>query len=91
MTTIDNIVSQYNINKIDMIRLDVEVSEEKSLLGGIKTIVKHRPKLLISLYHKHNDIFELPLFIDKLNLNYKFCIGHHRQTLQETVLYAISN
>jgi FkbM family methyltransferase len=89
MTTIDNIVSQYNIKKVDMIKLDVEGSEEKSLLGGIKTIVKHRPKLLISLYHKHNDIFELPLFINKLDLDYTFYLGHHRPSLQETVLYVV--
>lgn len=89
MTTIDTIVSQYNIDKVDMIKLDVEGSEEKALLGGIKTIVRHRPKLLISLYHNSNDIFELPLFVKKLNLNYKFYLGHHRPSLQETVLYAL--
>jgi len=91
MTTIDTIVSQYNIKKVDIIKLDVEGSEEKALLGGIKTIVKYRPKLIISLYHKENDIFELPLFIKKLELDYKFYMGHYRPTLQETVLYAIPN
>ncbi|MDR3319858.1 MAG: FkbM family methyltransferase [Desulfovibrio sp.] len=89
MTTIDTIVSQYNIKKVDMIKLHVEGAEEKSLLGGIKTIVKNRPKLLIFLYHKHNNIFELPLFIDKLNLNYRFYIGHHSPSLQYTLLYVI--
>ena len=89
MTTIDTIVSQYDIKKVDMIKLDVEGSEEKALLGGIKTIVKHKPKLLISLYHNINDIFELPLFVNRLNLDYKFYMGHHRPSLQETVLYAL--
>jgi FkbM family methyltransferase len=91
MTMIDKIVKQYNIEKINMIKLDVEGSEKKSLLGGIKTIVKYRPKLLISLYHNRNDIFELPLFIYKLDLNYQFYLGHHRPSLQETILYAIPN
>ena len=89
MTTIDAIAAQYNIKKIDMIKLDVEGSEEKALLGGIKTIVKHRPKLLISIYHNLNDIFELPLFVNKLDLNYKFYLGHYTPLLQECVLYAL--
>lgn len=91
MTTIDTIIAQYNIKKVDIIKLDVEGSEEKSLLGSIKTIVKHRPKLMISLYHKFNDIFELPLLINELDLNYSFYMGHHSSIQWETVLYAVPN
>lgn len=91
MTTVDAIVSQYNIKKIDMIKLDVEGSEKKSLFGALKTMEKHRPKLLVSLYHKHNDMFELPLFINALDLDYKFYMGHHSPILWETVLYAVPN
>jgi FkbM family methyltransferase len=89
MTTIDSFVSEYNINKIDIIKLDIEGSERNALLGSINTINKHKPKLLISLYHKHKDIFELPFFIDDLSLNYKFYIGHHSPTVWETTLYAV--
>jgi len=89
MTTVDTAVSQYNIKKVDMIKLDVEGSEENALLGAIKTIVKYRPKLIVSIYHKLEDIFTLPLFIDKLDLNYKLYMGHHRPTHFETVLYAV--
>ena len=91
MTTIDTFVSEYNINKIDMIKLDVERSEKNVLLGGIDTIIKHRPKLLISVYHRLNDLFELPLFINELDLSYKFYLGHHSPIQWETVLYAVPN
>lgn len=91
MTTIDTIVSKYNIKKVDIIKLDVEASEKYALLGGVRTIEKYRPKLLISVYHKVNHLFELPLFINDLNLNYKFYMGHHSPIQWETVLYAIPN
>jgi FkbM family methyltransferase len=89
MTTIDTIVSENNIKKVDMIELDVEGSEMNALLGGVKTIEKYRPKLLVSVYHKWPDIFELPLFINELDLNYKFYMGHHSPIQWETVLYAV--
>ena len=91
MTTIDAFMSECNINKVDIIKLDVEGSEKNVLLGGIDTIIKHRPKLLICVYHKLNDLFELPLFIHELDLNYKFYLGHHRPILMDTVLYAVPN
>jgi len=89
MTTIDSFISEYNINKVDMIKLDVEGSEKNVLLGGVDTIIKHRPKLLISVYHKLNDLFELPLYINDFDLNYRFYLGHHSSRHNETVLYAV--
>jgi len=88
MTTIDTVVSQYNIENVDIIKLDVEKSELKALLGGVSAISKFKPKLIICIYHRLNDVFELPLFINDFGLNYKFYIGHHSPTLWETVLYA---
>ncbi len=45
--------------KIDYIKYDVEGSEREALAGSDKTIRKDRPQLLVSLYHKSRDVFEL--------------------------------
>lgn len=45
--------------KIDYIKYDVEGAEAEALLGSDKIILRDRPSLLVSLYHRSRDIFEL--------------------------------
>lgn len=45
--------------KIDYVKYDVEGSEREALSGSAGMIEKYRPALLVSLYHKSRDIFEL--------------------------------
>ena len=55
---------------IDYIKYDVEGSEKEALLGSAKTIEKYAPKLLISLYHRSEDMFVLPELVRELNPDY---------------------
>lgn len=88
MVSIDAMVKEYSLDKVDLIKLDVEGAEKEAIMGGLKTIARHRPRMLISVYHKPNDLFELPLLIDNLGLDYDFYLGHHQPVLHETILYA---
>lgn len=61
----------------DYIKYDVEGAEKEALLGSIKTITefsrengKPAPDLLVSLYHRNEDIFELVSLVKKINPNY---------------------
>lgn len=56
---------------IDYIKYDVEGSEKEALFGSRKTIEKYSPDLLVSLYHKSEDIFKLPLLVHSLDPTYK--------------------
>ena len=58
--TLDNIL---NGEKVEYIKYDVEGSEKEALLGSRETILKHSPTLLVSLYHRNEDIFALPLLV----------------------------
>lgn len=49
ITTLDDIVERYNINSIDLIKLDVEGSEYEALIGAEKTLSK--TKRLILEFH----------------------------------------
>ncbi len=62
MVRVDTVSDGY---KIDYIKYDVEGAEMKALLGSRKTIEKDSPELLISLYHRSEDIFEIPLYISE--------------------------
>ncbi len=49
----------------DYIKYDVEGMEANALLGSQKTIEKYRPSLLVSLYHRSEDLIDLPLLINE--------------------------
>lgn len=86
--TIDDFVLRDNIKKIDFIKMDIEGAETAALKGAIETIKKYKPKLALSIYHNLTDFFEIPKFIDDLDLGYKFYLDHFTHTAGETVLYA---
>ncbi len=67
--TIDSLVDTYGIAP-DFVKLDIEGSELQALLGGHDTIRKYRPKLAIALYHKPEDIVDIPKFIHNLDVGY---------------------
>lgn len=55
MVTIDSVSER----DVDYIKYDVEGAEKEALFGSHLTICKNSPTLLISLYHRSRDIFEL--------------------------------
>ena len=57
--------SVLNGKTVDYIKYDVEGSECEALIGSCSTIEKSLPTLLVSLYHRNEDLFALPLQIHK--------------------------
>ncbi len=53
--------------KIDYIKYDVEGAERETLIGSQGIIEAYHPSLLVSLYHRSADIFEI---VNKLNESY---------------------
>jgi FkbM family methyltransferase len=85
---LDDIVGESD--RITMVKMDIEGAELDALKGGARAIRSNAPRLAISIYHKPEDIVEIPLFILSLNPGYKFYIRHHVPWLNnETILYAI--
>lgn len=62
--SVDDIVRDALGGRIDFLKLDTEGFEMAALLGATETLAK-RPALSVSLYHRTDDIFELPLFLRK--------------------------
>lgn len=67
------------------LKMDIEGFELAALEGAAELIKKHKPYLAICLYHRKNDLIEIPLFIQNLVSDYKFYLrgGYH------TILWAI--
>ncbi|MBE6627738.1 MAG: FkbM family methyltransferase [Ruminococcaceae bacterium] len=66
--TLDNILDG---EPVDYIKYDVEGSEKEALLGSKETIEKNHPTLLVSLYHRNEDLFALPLLVKDLFPEYQ--------------------
>jgi FkbM family methyltransferase len=90
LRSIDMLVSKEEISSIDFIKLDIEGEELNALKGAMQSIDRFHPKLAISLYHKPNDVFEIPNFISDKFPFYKLYIDHYTNGLFETVLYCIA-
>ena len=71
--TIDSLTDE----RVDYIKYDVEGAEKEALLGSLETIKAHRPALLVSAYHRSEDIFELPLLVNSLEPSYKLYLRRY--------------
>ncbi len=84
-----NIDKALSGERITFIKMDIEGSEVEALEGAKNTIEEYMPKLAICLYHKPQDLWEIPFLIKRLMPKYKLFIRHHTDLLNETVCYAI--
>jgi FkbM family methyltransferase len=71
------------------IKMDIEGAEKKALTGSEYIIRKAAPKLAVCVYHKPEDIYELPKLMHSYNPDYKFSLRHYTRLWFETVCYAI--
>lgn len=91
VTDIDSFVQERSLLRVDCLKLDVEGAELAALLGAEQTIRRYLPKLIVCLYHKNEDLLEIPVLIKKLNPGYKLYIAHSSYGFTDTVLYARVN
>ncbi|MFA5562072.1 MAG: FkbM family methyltransferase [Eubacteriales bacterium] len=68
LVTIDRLCAG---ERVDFIKYDVEGAEVRALQGSAQTIAASRPELLLSLYHRSEDLFELPLLVAQLCPDYR--------------------
>lgn len=85
--SLDHII--FDQTKIDYIKMDIEGCELDALRGGANIIKKYHPQMAICVYHKKEDLIEIPLYIHYLYDGYIFYLRAHRPWSQELVLYAI--
>ncbi|MEI8388889.1 MAG: FkbM family methyltransferase [bacterium] len=86
--SIDEFMRENNINKLDFAKFDVEGAELGALIGAKNTLIKDRPQLAVCLYHKNEDFYEIPLYLNSILSNYTFKFS---QEFRTSLLYAIPN
>ncbi len=75
--------------KVTFIKMDIEGAEIDALLGAKNIIQEQQPVLAISVYHKFDDLWEIPLLIKSFETNYKYYLRHYTLNSSETVLYGV--
>ena len=86
--TIDHLVETGRIEKLDFVKMDIEGAELAALKGAEQSIRRFKPDLAITVYHSLGDFWQIPKFLDSLNLGYKFYLRHFTIHSEETVLFA---
>jgi FkbM family methyltransferase len=74
---------------ITYLKMDIEGSEIASLVGATQQIRDNAPVLAISVYHRQNDLWRIPLLIYSINPDYKLFLRPHRLEGWDLVCYAI--
>ena len=62
---------------IDYVKYDVEGAETEALEGTRQIILRDRPRLLVSLYHRSEDMYALPLQIHAMRPDYRFYLRRY--------------
>lgn len=84
--SIDNLVGE---NRVSIIKMDIEGAELDALKGGERTIMRCRPILMISAYHKKDDLFQIFRFLSGTFDGYQYYFRCHRPMAIDGVIYAV--
>jgi len=79
--------SYLNGSPVTFIKMDIEGAELDALMGAKDTISKWKPRIAISIYHKHSDVIDIPKYILSLVPEYRMYIRHYTARATETVLF----
>lgn len=86
---IDTIDSLFDDKNVSIIKMDIEGEEMNALRGARKVLVNNRPLLMICIYHKRDDIFNVYNFINDNVKGYNFYFRCHQPYPIDAVLYAV--
>ncbi|MCD8003124.1 MAG: FkbM family methyltransferase [Clostridia bacterium] len=73
--TVDGTVEN---ERIDFIKFDVEGAEREALIGARNTICRCRPEMLVSVYHRTDDLTALPRMVKSYVPEYKLYLRRGR-------------
>ena len=87
--TVDQFVGDNRLDRVDLIKFDLEGAEEYVLPGTLATIQRFRPQLAVSIYHKVEHIWDLPLFLMERLSDYHFYLDIYSFERFEIILYCV--
>ena len=71
LTTIDKMVAELKLPRVDFIKMDIEGAEQRALAGGANAISTWRPRMEISVNHLPEDPHMVPVVIGRIRADYR--------------------
>jgi FkbM family methyltransferase len=85
VTTIDCLVAELGLQRVDFIKLHVEGAEQQAIKGARETIAKFHPRLAIASNHRDDDAEQIPELVRTAWPGYQMsagdCIVHRKRML----------
>jgi len=66
LTTIDKLVEELRLDRVDYIKMDIEGAEKRALAGAKATVARFKPRMAISMEHLPDDVEAIPAVIERL-------------------------
>lgn len=80
VTTLDADIEE----PVTLIKADIEGFEQRALAGARRHILNDHPKLLISVYHSNEDLWQIPRLILDISRDYSLYLRHHGSPIYPT-------
>lgn len=87
--TIDTLVRDGAIPRVDFLKVDVEGADLGVLEGAAETIRTQGPRLAIACYHRPDDLVVIPDFVAGLGVEYRWYLQCSTMTDVDTVAFAV--
>jgi len=75
LTTVDKLVAELGLQRVDFIKMDIEGAERQAIAGAAETIKRFRPRMALCLYHLPDDPTVIPAAVLKVNPGYSIECG----------------
>ena len=91
LTTIDQLVAELRLPRVDFIKMDIEGAEQRALTGAGKTLSRFKPRLAISGYHLPGDSVRIPAIVRQAQPGYQLergeCAVKSNRIAPETLFF----
>lgn len=84
--TLDNDIKE----KITMIKADIEGFEQQAIEGAKNHILNDHPKLMLSVYHKNEDLWKIARMIYNISDKYQFYLRYNSSPIYPTEITLIA-
>lgn len=75
VTTIDKIVEELKLPRVNFIKMDIEGAEREALRGATRTLQTSRPRMMLDAYHLPDDMQVLPVLAKAAVPDYRLECG----------------
>jgi FkbM family methyltransferase len=75
LTTIDHLVQELHLNRVDFIKMDIEGAERQAVAGAKGTIERFHPSMALCIYHLPDDSQVIPGAVLAIDSGYKMECG----------------